>query len=176
VQVVAASSTPAAAARPVENPRARATPEQLAVFFNGVDAVLQQWTALNLVTQHHVDPQAALELRSNLREWFTTEGELYSDELEEFFEDFFNGERFASVEDGSLKEVGDVLHAMYLECCRNDDTSVLRYIASLAEYQRHAMAHCIWAGVVDATGQADPEDDDDEDEEGEDIDDEDAAQ
>eukprot|EP00672_Neobodo_designis_P019217 CAMPEP_0174833150 /NCGR_PEP_ID=MMETSP1114-20130205/4061_1 /TAXON_ID=312471 /ORGANISM="Neobodo designis, Strain CCAP 1951/1" /LENGTH=205 /DNA_ID=CAMNT_0016067021 /DNA_START=44 /DNA_END=661 /DNA_ORIENTATION=- len=136
--------------------RMRATEEQLAVFFSGMDAVLQQWTALNLVTSN-CDATAATEIRNMLRAWYIREGELYSDELEDEFEKFFLEARFAAIEDGSPKEVGDALHQMYVQCCHNDDTLVKFFQGTLDAYRRSGVAEsCTFQKADD---EADSDDD-----------------
>ena len=140
--------------------RLRATDEQLAVFFTGVDVVLQQWTALNLVTEHN-DATAATELRNNIRNWFSREGEVYPDELEDYFERFFLEARFASIEDGSPKEVGDALHQMYVQCCNNDDTLVKHFHMTLQNYLRSGVAQaCTFDKGADGDDGAGDSDDD----------------
>lgn len=136
--------------------RRRATDEQFGVFVTGLDAVLMQWTALNLVTQH-ADSTAAQALRDYLVEWFAEVGEVYSDELEGYFDDFFMQTRFASIEDGSQKEVADCLHGMYCECCHDNDASVRTYIASLDVYRASGVAEmCQFErGAEDADSGAD---------------------
>lgn len=136
--------------------RRRATDEQLAVFVTGLDAVLMQWTALNLVTQHN-DPTSAQSLREHLIGWFTEVGEVYSDEMEDYFEEFFLQTRFAAIEDGSPKEVGDALHQMYCECCSNNDASVRQYISSLEAYRQAGVAQMCTFHNEGGEGESDDE-------------------
>jgi pre-rRNA-processing protein TSR2 len=170
VTVVAPAAAPESAADVVKRmmQRARATPEQLAVFFRGLDAVLMQWTALNLVAAHS-DATSTQELRDELREWFEEDGEVFSDELEENFEDFFVSSRFAAIEDGSPKEVADTLHEMYVRCCRNDDSTVLQFCGSLAAYQASTIAQCQFDGVAEGRPSGDAEGDAEADEADEDA-------
>lgn len=140
--------------------RRRATDEQLTVFYRGVDAVLLQWTALNLVVEHN-DVNGNTAMRDHLRGWFAEEGELFSDELEDYFDEFFLATRFAAIEDGSPKEVADVLHEMYVRCCSNDDSTVNFYIKALEAYRASGVAtQCQFQGATDA------QDDDDDDDAG----------
>ncbi|CBH17067.1 hypothetical protein, conserved [Trypanosoma brucei gambiense DAL972] len=113
----------------------RATAEQFQRFIVGLDAVLNQWTALHLVSQH-CDLSALTSMYRELVSWFQKDGEVYSDDLEIFFENFFGEARSVIVEDDSMKEVGDVLHDMYCRCCQNDFSTVERYVASLEVYRR----------------------------------------
>jgi hypothetical protein len=139
--------------------RKRATPEQLAVFLQGLDAVLLQWTALNLIVEHN-DSNAANEMRNVLHSWFAEEGEVYSDELEDCFDHFFLDTRNAALEDGSPKEVADALHQMYYECCANNDESVRRYQQMLVVYQQSGVTNmCTFEG-----GEGDDDDAGDDDE------------
>ncbi|KEG11603.1 pre-rRNA-processing protein TSR2 [Trypanosoma grayi] len=113
----------------------RATEEQFRLFVSGLDAVLNQWTALHLVAQH-CDALALQSMYQELITWFQTDGEVYSDDLEIFFENFFAEARSVVLEDDSMKEVGDLLHNMYCRCCQNDYSLVEQYVASLAVYQQ----------------------------------------
>jgi pre-rRNA-processing protein TSR2 len=139
--------------------RKRATDEQLHVFFHGLDAVLMQWTALNLVTMH-TDSTAATEVRSHVRQWFQHTGEVYSDELEDYFEHFFSETRSASIEDDSPKEVADVLHTMYCQCCDNNDSLVKTMQASLVAYQQSGVANMCTFQKQEGEEEGDSDDDD----------------
>ncbi|RNF00651.1 pre-rRNA-processing protein TSR2 [Trypanosoma rangeli] len=113
----------------------RATEAQFQAFVRGLDAVLNQWTALHLVAQH-CDGLALQSMYQELIAWFLSEGELYSDDLEIFFENFFTEARSVVIEDDSMKEVGDVLHEMYCRCCQNDFSLVEQYLASWEVYRQ----------------------------------------
>ncbi|KAH9593027.1 hypothetical protein LSM04_005205 [Trypanosoma melophagium] len=113
----------------------RATEAQFQQFVRGMEAVLNQWTALHLVSQH-CDAFALHSMFKELVSWFQTDGEVYSDDLEIFFEGFFAEARSVIIEDDSMKEVGDVLHEMYCRCCQNDFTQVEQFVASLEIYRR----------------------------------------
>ncbi len=164
----ASAAAVAASSAQFSNQRVRANDAQLRLFFRGLDAVLQQWTALNLICrydeQNNKDQTNAFLLRDELRSWFGDEGEIYSDELEEYFFDFFEKAHAAFVEDGSLKEVADAVSQMYRRCCHNDDELVLRFEHTLAQYQaQNTLSQC-----VNFRSAADDESDDDDgcDEEG----------
>jgi hypothetical protein len=137
-----------------------ATEEQLRVFFDGMDAVLQQWTALNLVTSN-CDATAATAIRNMLRAWFIRAGEIYSDEMEDEFDKFFLEARFAAIEDGSPKEVGDALHQMYVQCCHNDDTLVKFFQSTLDNYKRSGVAESCTFQAADDEQEAYGDSDDD---------------
>ena len=144
--------------------RVKANEQQYKTFLRGVDAVLQQWTALNLVCQRKneknnnsnnnnnafgvpqvnmfqdqqqpaYDQGPANLMRQDLREMFSEQGEIFSDELEDYFHEFFESERAAWIQDGSLKEVADSLHEMYRRCCADDESVVARFENSLIAYQ-----------------------------------------
>jgi pre-rRNA-processing protein TSR2 len=115
--------------------RCRCNPTQFAAFVQGMDAVLLQWTALLLVNKHH-DGTAAEDLRNRLVETFTEYGELFVDELQGFFEDFFEENRFVMVEDGSEAEAAGILNSMYKQCAQNDFSPVQGWMNSLAVYQQ----------------------------------------
>ena len=125
----------------------KATPEQFQRFVQGVEAVLSQWTALLLVNHHH-DRTAASTIRHDLLRWFFEDGEVYSDELEVYFEDFFSSARYVAVEDGSCKEVADVLHEMYCRCCRDDPSMVEHFQRCLLNYQAvNPVARSVFEGI-----------------------------
>ncbi|EPY24272.1 pre-rRNA-processing protein TSR2 [Strigomonas culicis] len=112
-----------------------------------MEAVLNQWTALLLVAQYQ-DPNALPALYQELCEWFSEKGEVYPDDLEIFFEDFFNNVRSVLVEDDSMKEVGTVLHGMYCRCCRDDYSMVQQYMQSVEIYrQQNPLALCVNGGT-----------------------------
>lgn len=115
--------------------KARATPLQFEQFAQGVRAVFGQWTALNLVTLH-CDPRAGQNLLNEVLQWFDRSGEVYSDELELFFEDYFAAARSVVLEDDSMKEVSDVLHEMYCRCCRDDYSVVSHFVSLQPLYQQ----------------------------------------
>lgn len=154
-----------------------ATEEQFQLFVRGADAVLHQWTALLLVARHR-DTQAANQLRNDVIQWFYEDGEVYADELEDYFVDFFEEtSRHVSVEDGSCNEVARVLHDMYVSVAKGDASHVERYVASLAVYQAHDPVQQsafggMWSGTADGqqvqdNEASDEDDDDDYDEEAE---------
>lgn len=122
--------------------RRRATEEQFAHFTEGVSAVLQQWTALGLVMSH-CDAGAGTSLFQEIIQWFMREGEVYSDELELFFEDFFSQARSVIVEDDSLKEVADIIYEMYCLCGVGDYSKVQLYKSMASVYQQqNILAQC----------------------------------
>lgn len=126
----------------------RATEVQLAQFVRGLTAVLNQWTALLLVTQH-CDASAMPSIRDALIEWHTRDGEVYADEMEDFFFDFFDNVRSVSIEDDSMSEVGSALHDMYRRCCQDDFSAVEKYVQSEALFrQMNPLAQCVNAGGV----------------------------
>lgn len=116
-------------------PPYRASAEQFSEFVRGVEAVLNQWTALHLVA-HHCDPHSLPNLFHSVTAWFEQVGEVYSDELEDFFTEFFESVRSVIIEDDSMKEISDVLHDMYCRCCQNDYSLVSKYQQSLGVYRQ----------------------------------------
>eukprot|EP00796_Vickermania_ingenoplastis_P008697 gene8697-6117_t len=128
--------------------KCRATEPQFQQFAAGASSVLRQWTALNLVTLH-CDPSAADHLLQHVLQWFLRDGEVYSDELELFFEDFFAAARSVVLEDDSMKEVGDTLHDMYCMCCHDDFSKVQHFLSMETMYrQMDPIAHSM-NGTVD---------------------------
>jgi pre-rRNA-processing protein TSR2 len=154
-------------------PPLRCTQEQMSWFVKGVEAVLQQWTALLLVQNHVAELTSnfrngelnpMVELRFSLLSWFERDGEVYADELEDYLEEFFeNDVRCVRVEDGSIKEVSVALHNMYCQCAKNDPSVAQQYVVSLARYNGVALS-CSdgTAGGENATGvDVDGDDEDD---------------
>lgn len=113
----------------------RATEPQFQQFARGLAAVMNQWTALHLVAQY-CDASAFQNLYQDLIDWHVRDGEVYSDELELFFEDFFGTARSVVIEDDSMKEVGDVLHDMYCRCCKDDFTRVEHFVNTEVIFRR----------------------------------------
>lgn len=140
----------------------RATEEQFQVFTRGVQAVLQQWTALQLVALH-CDARAPAVLFEDLCAWHQRDGEVFVDDMEVYFEDFFDNVREVRIEDDSMKEVATVLHTMYCRCCTNDASVVDHYTQSLAVYaQTNPVAMSVNAGAAEDLAEEDDADDEDE--------------
>lgn len=149
----------------------RCNAEQFREFVKGVEAVLSQWTALLLVARH-LDAGALQTIHDEVLNWFWEDGEVFSDELQNYFEDFFEAVRYVMVEDGSVKEVSDVLHDMFVQCSKGDYTSVEYYVRALPLYQQaNPVQQSVFAGswATDAEGNQvnfganEEESDDDED-------------
>ncbi|CUG88676.1 Hypothetical protein, putative [Bodo saltans] len=145
--------------------------EQFKGFVAGIEAVLQQWTALLLVTRHR-DGEALKIIRDEIVNWFWEEGEVYSDELEQYFDDFFESVRYVMVEDGSSKEVSDVMHSMYVTCAKDDYTMIHHYQQMLVVFQQaNPVQQSVFGGnwAMDETGQqvnCEAEGDEDNDDDG----------
>lgn len=134
----------------------RATPEQLSAFLRGLRAVINQWTALHLVCLH-CDSNALTNLHRDLVEWITEDGEVYADDLEVYFEEFFQSTRSVQIEDDSMKEVSVVLHNMYCRCCQNDFSMVEQFVQSEELYRRqNPVAMSVGAGCEDENWTAAP--------------------
>ncbi|CCW71083.1 unnamed protein product [Phytomonas sp. Hart1] len=128
-------------------PPYRANEVQFQRFTVGLTAVLNQWTALHLVVQH-CNRNALSSLQEDLISWHLENGEVYSDEMEDFFEEFFSTAHEVLIEDDSLKEVSDVLHEMYCRCCQNDFSIVEKFVQFEATYrQLDPVGQCVNAGV-----------------------------
>lgn len=146
----------------------RCNENQFKAFVAGVEAVLQQWTALLLVT-HHRDGEALKIIRDEIVNWFLEDGEVYSDELEQYFDDFFQSVRYVMVEDGSSKEVSDVMHNMYVACARDDFSLIQHYHQTLEVFrQANPVQQSVFAGnwAMDESGQQMNCAEEDEDEDG----------
>lgn len=112
----------------------RTTPPQFEQFQRGVDAVLHQWTALLLISTHY-SSNVFDSVRSEVLQWFQTEGEVFPDELEEFFNSVFEQNNHA-VEDGSPAEVAQALYYMYVRCAQDVFEDVELYTQGLETYRR----------------------------------------
>ncbi|KAG5475867.1 hypothetical protein CUR178_03580 [Leishmania enriettii] len=130
-------------------PTLRASDAQFEQFTRGLRAVLQQWTALQLVAQH-CDSRAPAVLYEDLCAWHQRDGEVYADDMEVYFEEFFDNVRFVRIEDDSMQEVGTVLHDMYSRCCLNDFSLVEHYLKTLAIYaQTNPVAMSVNGGTAE---------------------------
>lgn len=152
---VAPSSSSGAAANFAEMARRVrcSNEEQFDTFVAGVEALLQQWTALLLVNQHR-DANALVSVRNYVVDWFFEEGEVYSDELEVYFLSCFENDRNVSVEDGSCKEVADIIAKMYVQCANGNNAETQKWCASLPVYQS---ANPVQASVFGGTWAGDAE-------------------
>lgn len=129
--------------------RCRANEAQFQQFARGLAAVMNQWTALHLVTRH-IDASAFQNLYQALLDWHLKKGEVYKDEMELFFDDFFLSARSVIVEDDSLMEVSELLHRMYCRCCRDDFSTVEHFISTEAQYrQENPLAQCVNGGDIE---------------------------
>lgn len=150
---------------------AKCNQTQFREFVKGVEAVLQQWTALLLVNRHKDDGAVSI-IRDEILNWFWEDGEVYADELETYFEDFFEAVRYVMLEDGSCKEVADVIHNMYVQCAKDNNSVVEFYLRALPVYQQaNPVQNSVFGGswAMDAEGkqvnvaenESDEDDDDD---------------
>ncbi|AYU79995.1 hypothetical protein LdCL_270016500 [Leishmania donovani] len=127
----------------------RANDIQFEQFTRGLGAVLQQWTALQLVAQH-CDSRAPAVLYEDLCAWHKRDGEVYVDDMEVYFEEFFDNIHSARIEDDSMQEVGSVLHDMYCRCCLNDFSMVEHYLQTLTMYaQTNPVAMSVNGGTAE---------------------------
>ncbi|GET89761.1 hypothetical protein, conserved [Leishmania tarentolae] len=127
----------------------RANDAQFEQFTRGLGAVLQQWTALQLVAQH-CDSRAPAVLYEDLCAWHKRDGEVYVDDMELYFEEFYDNIRSVRIEDDSIQEVGTVLHDMYCRCCLNDFSMVEHYLQTLPIYaQTNPVAMSVNGGTAE---------------------------
>ena len=115
-------------------PSCKATHDQFAMFVRGVEAILLQWTALHLVALHH-DSDAMQFVHDEILEWYWNDGEVLTDELEVYFEDFF-AKCSVMLEDNSENEVADAIHKVYYEVCHNKFDIVVMYEERLHNYRK----------------------------------------
>ena len=132
-------------AAPFVRPPLRANAEQFKYFIRGVEAILLQWTALLLVNNNR-DNVALQTVHDEVLGWFYDDGEVFSDQLESYFEDFF-GQTHVVIEDGSPKEVADAIYECYVKCCNNDGSAVETYEHRLELYRKiNPVAQSVYAG------------------------------
>lgn len=91
-------------------------------FTEAVVGVFREWTALRLAANGTLgagDVERVNAMAQRVLEGFAQRC-VYKDELEDLFDDFFQGEFAVVVEDGSIEEVAALLQALYEECRAGD--------------------------------------------------------
>ena len=91
-------------------------------FTEAVVGVFREWTALRLAAAGTLgagDAEKVNAMAQRVLEGFAQRC-LYKDELEDFFDDFFQTDFAVVVEDGSIEEVAALLQALYEECRAGD--------------------------------------------------------
>ena len=91
-------------------------------FTEAVVGVFREWTALRLAASSAMgqgDAEKINEMAQGVLEGFAQRC-VYKDELEDYFDDYFQNEFAVIVEDGSIEEVSELLQQLYEECRAGD--------------------------------------------------------
>ncbi len=136
--------------------------DALAEFQAGVTAALRSWSALRTAVEGDwggVDSKAKAEdLRANIFEQFDASGKpkMAQEELEDNLASYMEEEFSVVLEDGSERQLADVIYRMY-EGCRVGDVTLARQVVANAQAVVAAMpAH---KAVVQTEGELDEDDD-----------------
>lgn len=154
-------------------------------FQAGVTAALRSWSALRTAVEQSWGPRgtaeaaaaAADDLRSNIFAYFdgtSPNPKLKQDELEDNLLDYMEEEFGVVLEDGSEREVADLICRMYELCGRGDVTlarSVMQSAIKAEEARRASKIKSVFQGDDDIVEEDDDGDDmeDDSDSEGEEV-------
>lgn len=99
-------------------------------FHSAVDAVFQNWTALQFaVSQAAAGPQSAAIAKwmvSATVQWFSENKNLEFDEVEDFLVDIVNQEFNVHIDDGSVTETSKLVCDFYRLCSRGDCEAELK--------------------------------------------------
>ena len=154
-------------------------------FQAGVTAALRSWSALRTAVEQSWGPRgtaeaaaaAAEDLRSNIFAYFdgtSPNPKLKQDELEDNLLDYMEEEFGVVLEDGSEREVADLICRMYELCGRGDVTlarSVVQSAIKAEEARRASNIKSVFQGDDDIVEEDDDGDDmeDDSDSEGDEV-------
>lgn len=101
-------------------------------FEEAVKGIFSEWTALNLAIQNRWggpnDDNA--DICEDILNYFYDHATVYSDQLEDILDDFFQNELNVLVEDGSIEEVSKILVSLYEECKVGDFRRAMVYCSS----------------------------------------------
>lgn len=138
------------------------TKESIDAFNTGINAILHQWTALELAVYHRWGGPASEEqvelLQYELFELFLSPDKVYRDDvalvLEDYLETYFN----TICEDGSPEEIGELLCVLWAECIAKNYGRVNALTERLAQRRRDEIMH-----ASQGLAKGDEEDSDDDD-------------
>lgn len=156
------------AAAPQPQPPAAAAPpaiDALAEFQAGVTAALRSWSALRTAVEGDwggAESKAKAEdLRSNIFEQFDASGKpkMTLEELEDNLAAYMEEEFSVVLEDGSERQLADVICRMY-EACKTGDVALARQVVANAQAVVSSMP--AQKVVVQSEGELDDDDDDDD--------------
>eukprot|EP01006_Ploeotia_vitrea_P001342 TRINITY_DN104652_c0_g1_i1.p1 TRINITY_DN104652_c0_g1~~TRINITY_DN104652_c0_g1_i1.p1 ORF type:complete len:189 (-),score=30.47 TRINITY_DN104652_c0_g1_i1:155-721(-) len=137
-------------------------------FSAGAAAIFSTWTALRLSIDNSSNPNAeqmATDLQADVIDWFVQEGatnEIMPDELQDFLESVFDRELHTDVEDGSIRQVSEMLCSMFKQCFAGDYTLVTKALQVQYGGNQSKVEEKLWGGVPIIPGTKIADDDEDE--------------
>lgn len=138
--------------------------DMMAEFQAGVTAALRSWSALRTSVETEwggAESHAKAEdLRTNILSQFDTSGKpkMQQEELEDNLADYMEEEFSVVLEDGSERQLADVIYRMYEACARGDVTLCRQVVANAQTVVTSLPAQ---KAVVQTEGELDEDDDDD---------------
>ena len=145
-------------------PQSQAAVDMMAEFQAGVTAALRSWSALRTAVETEwggAESHAKAEdLRANILSQFDTSGKpkMQQEELEDNLADYMEEEFSVVLEDGSERQLADVIYRMY-EACAKGDVTLCRQV--VANAQTVVTSQPAQKAVVQTEGELDEDDDDD---------------
>ncbi|XP_073765218.1 pre-rRNA-processing protein TSR2 homolog isoform X1 [Danio rerio] len=137
------------------------------VFSEAVRAVLETWPVLQIAVDNGFggafSQQKAEWMVDALQQYFTDNGDLQQDEVEDFISELMNNEFNTVVDDGSLPQVAQQVCGMFQQCEQGRLAEVREQILKLKQKKTSS-------GRAKATPAQTPQDDDDDDDEEEAMD------
>ena len=143
----------------------QAAADMMAEFQAGVTAALRSWSALRTAVETDwggAESHAKAEdLRTNILSQFDTSGKpkMEQEELEDNLVDYMEEEFSVVLEDGSERQLAEVIYRMYDACARGDATLARQVVANAQKVVSTLPAQ---KAVVQTEGELDDDDDDDE--------------
>ena len=143
----------------------QAAADMMAEFQAGVTAALRSWSALRTAVETDwggAESHAKAEdLRTNILSQFDTSGKpkMEQEELEDNLADYMEEEFSVVLEDGSERQLAEVIYRMYDACARGDATLARQVVANAQKVVSTLPAQ---KAVVQTEGELDDDDDDDE--------------
>ena len=117
------------------------------LFHSAVDAVFQNWTALQLaVTQGAAGPQSANIAKwmvSATVQWFSENKNLEYDEVEDFLADIINQEFNVLIDDGSVTETSKLVCDFYRLCSSSKEDWEAEFKRRLQVLPKCDLSKCI---------------------------------
>lgn len=139
--------------------------ESIDAFNAGVNAILHQWTALELAVFYRWGGPASEEqveaLQYELFELFLSPDKVYRDDVSLILEDYLETQFNTICEDGSPEEIGDLLCLLWSECITGNYGRVNMLIERLAQRKREEVLR-----ASQGLAKGDEEDSDEDDNDG----------